>query len=268
LKWGTGGINVDGCRVETNPEIDDMNREVKRKPRESQTWEDGSGFKNENNKRTGVLPQGRFPANVIHDGSEEVVDIFPNVKAGVAVRHNSGGNTFGGDNPKPPMEDIGYSDSGSASRFFYCAKASKSERDNGLDNMEEKNIVAFATANGTSGKPSSLSEGGNTAYKNNHPTVKPVKLMQYLVRLVTPKDGTCLDPFMGSGTTGKACLLEGMNFIGIEKETEYLEIARARIEHSKNNKPEISRDERAIVSKAADSSIRHYSTGDLFEKAI
>jgi len=128
-------------------------------------------------------------------GSEEVLAGFPDTKGGVAVRRNSGGNTFGGDKAKPQMDDLGYGDTGSASRFFYCAKASKKDRGDG----------------------------------NNHPTVKPTELMRYLCRLVTPPRGTVLDPFMGSGSTGKAAGLEGFSFVGIEKEQSYVEIAEKRI---------------------------------------
>jgi hypothetical protein len=119
-------------------------------------------------------------------------------------------------------------DSGSAARFFYCAKASKQDRDEGMT-TPPKPVVTFATANGTSGKPSSISEGRNTEYRNTHPTVKPTNLMRYLVRLVTPPNGTVLDPFMGSGSTGRGAILEGFNFIGVEMSPEYFDIADARI---------------------------------------
>ena len=125
---------------------------------------------------------------------------------------------------------IGLGDEGSASRFFYCAKASKKDRDEGLDQMEEQQFVQWQTGNGASGKPSSMSEGRDTKRKNTHPTVKPTELMRYLVRLVTPKGGVVLDPFMGSGSTGKAVMLEGFNFLGMELDEDYMEIAKARIE--------------------------------------
>src|SRR5690606_23474748 len=104
-----------------------------------------------------------------------------------------------------------YADSGSAARFFYCAKAGKADRDDGLTGPEQQ-VVQFQTANGTSGKASSLSEGRDTRRKNHHPTVKPTALMRYLCRLVTPPGGRVLDPFMGSGSTGRACVLEGFGF--------------------------------------------------------
>lgn len=179
-------------------------------------------------------PEGRFPANVIHDGSDEVVGLFPqNAGAAAPVRSGMNGKSKGIYGDFAQKGDDGKSfrgDSGSAARFFYCAKASKSERDKGLQEFEEKKWVQWQTANGTSGKPSSLSEGRNTAYRNNHPTVKPVALMRYLCRLITPKGGTVLDPFMGSGSTGIGAKIEGFSFIGIEREAEYCEIARARID--------------------------------------
>lgn len=141
-------------------------------------------------------PLGRWPANVIHDGAIDIPE----------------------------------------GRFFYCAKSSKSDRDEGLENFLAKKIVTFQTGGGTSGNPSSISAGRDTQYKNNHPTVKPTELMKYLVKLVTQKGGTVLDPFMGSGTTGKACGFEGFNFVGIERDEDYFEIAKARIEHAYQNK--------------------------------
>jgi site-specific DNA-methyltransferase (adenine-specific) len=188
LKYGTGGINIDGCRVEE---------------------------------------QGRFPANLIHDGSDEVVGLFPNTKSG-AVKNTT--NNFNGSN----NVNIGggmlspensYGDSGSASRFFYCAKASKSERNKGLEGFEEKQY----SHDGREKEIENAFQRNKSVATNNHPTVKPISLMQYLVRLVTPKGGTVLDPFMGSGTTGIGAKLEGFDFIGIEREAEYIKIAEARI---------------------------------------
>jgi len=154
LERGTGGINIDECRV------------------------DG----------------GRFPANLMHDGSQVVEGIFPET----------------------------------SSRYFYCPKTSKKDRDEGLD--------ALVEAQTTDGNIRSNSEtarkfGANSALrKNTHPTVKPTELMRYLCRLVTPKGGVVVDPFMGSGSTGKACMVENFSFIGIEMNEEYFEIACARIE--------------------------------------
>lgn len=118
---------------------------------------------------------------------------------------------------------------GFAERFRYCAKASKSDRDEGLDHLDPQAFVQFQTGNGESGAASSLSEGRETQYRNIHPTVKPEGLMRWLVRLYTPPGGTVLDPFTGSGSTGKAAVLEGLDFIGCELTDEYVPIARARI---------------------------------------
>ena len=115
-----------------------------------------------------------------------------------------------------------------ASRFFYCAKASKSERNLGCEEMEEKEKRYRATANGT-GETSKNMERFTSVMKNNHPTVKPIKLMEYLIKLVSKECATVLDPFLGSGTTGIACAKLNRKFIGIEKEEEYIKIAEARI---------------------------------------
>jgi site-specific DNA-methyltransferase (adenine-specific) len=217
LEHGTGAINVDGCRVGT------------------ETIKTQGG-----NKFPGVYGtyatcqesthQGRWPANLIHDGSDEVVGLFPQSKDGVAVKRNgvtSNGVTGWG---KAPVgtPDIGYGGGGSAARFFYCAKASKRDRDKGLEGFEASAVLIGAAGhkiNPTTGKTVV-----DIPRKNNHPTVKPTDLMRYLCRLVTPPDGIVLDPFMGSGSTGKAAALEGFSFIGIEREAEYVEIAKARID--------------------------------------
>jgi site-specific DNA-methyltransferase (adenine-specific) len=132
---------------------------------------------------------GRFPANFIHDGSDEVLALL-----------------------------------GEPARFFYCAKASKRDRNEGLDGFEDVATHRYGAGIGEGLTPDAPSIG-----KNHHPTVKPTDLMRYLVRLITPPNGTVLDPFMGSGSTGKACAYEGFDFIGIDMTPEYVEIARARI---------------------------------------
>ncbi|OQB01609.1 MAG: Modification methylase DpnIIB [Parcubacteria group bacterium ADurb.Bin216] len=186
--------------------------------------------------------QGRFPANLIHDGSDEVVELFPNTGKGNGGNpysykgkeyDNKDTSMFNGDKPQAPSN---FNDSGSASRFFYCAKASKRERNIGCEGIPEKEYVQFQTANGTSGKASSLSEGRNTKYRNIHPTVKPLALMEYLVKLVSREGQVVLDPFMGSGTTGMACKRLGREFIGIEMMPDYMEIAKARIDGVKESK--------------------------------
>ena len=222
LKYGTGGLNIDGCRVGT----------------EGGTSRSHQAAYNESGWRTGhkieELNAGRFPANLIHDGSDEVVELFPYTKTNPGKYHRP---TKDGDYDASSYKVIrgegdvvSVGDQGSAARFFYCAKASKKDRDEGLDQMEEQQFVQWQTGNGASGKPSSMSEGRDTKRKNTHPTVKPTDLMRYLVRLVTPEGGVVLDPFMGSGSTGKAAMLEGFNFLGMELDEDYMEIAKARIE--------------------------------------
>ena len=124
----------------------------------------------------------------------------------------------------PPTGSNGTPDSGSAARFFYCAKASKSDRNEGLDGFEKKQVF------GDDGGTYQGLSNSKIPSANHHPTVKPTTLMQYLVRLVTPPNGIVLDPFMGSGSTGKACAYEGFDFIGIDQSAEYVQIAQARID--------------------------------------
>ena len=211
LKHGTGGINIDGCRIEgdvkhpdSNPDFRDVAKKAmaqggkdklnfnqitgakrkttKRKSRsEDGVWTDGnSGMKAEGSQFADADPKGRFPANVMHGGLET-----------------------------------------EWARYFYCPKVSRTERDNGLSGKKD-------------GKPVRWNKAGEwtndtTPAKNSHPTVKPVELMKYLCRMVTPKGGTVLDIFMGSGSTGMAAKDEGFDFIGIEKDKEYFQIAEQRI---------------------------------------
>jgi site-specific DNA-methyltransferase (adenine-specific) len=167
---------------------------------------------------------GRWPANLIHDGSDEVLAGFPETKSGKMMPTRTtagvgGRNAYGADAAGGFTTMETYGDSGSAARFFYCPKASKADREAGLD--------VDAGPRGRTIKPR---HGDRyVPMRNPHPTVKPTALMQYLCRLVTPPGGTVLDPFTGSGSTGKAAMLEGFNFIGFEREAEYVEIARRRI---------------------------------------
>jgi site-specific DNA-methyltransferase (adenine-specific) len=180
---------------------------------------------------------GRFPANFIHDGSDEVVGLFPDTKGGSVkpfVRDKSGLNVdlkAGIDNN---LNAFDYADSGSAARFFYCAKASKRDRNEGLDGFEEKTTLIYSEK--AQGPLPQQTPSVPSPRANHHPTVKPTTLMQYLVRLVTPPNGIVLDPFMGSGSTGKACAYEGFDFIGIDQSAEYVAIAQARIDFALANK--------------------------------
>jgi len=230
LLWGTGGINIDGCRVEGAMGKD----RAEGKPRI-----DTDKYGKANSTLNPQSPLGRFPANFIHDGSDEVVGLFPETKSTKSMRglqHSGrhGGLADIGKNIKEGTDTLrGHDDSGSASRFFYCAKASKKDRNEGLEGFEEMTSKFGNQKNGEDLGNGSVNDKFTTQpAKNFHPTVKPTSLMQYLVRLVTPKGGTVLDPFMGSGSTGKACVLEGFDFIGIELDPEYCKIAEARINHN------------------------------------
>jgi site-specific DNA-methyltransferase (adenine-specific) len=209
LEWGTGGLNIDGCRVPSGKD------------------------------------EGRFPANVIHDGSDVILEQFPGEAGAQSPVHRRNGdksrnvyNSFAGN-----IDEGGstfHGDSGSAARFFYCAKASKADRDEGLEHLADR---LFAQSNGAqariaAGEVEYQGAGASTGLnrvkvrKNNHPTVKPTPLMRYLVRLVTPPGGLVFDPFAGSGSTGKAAMLEGFRFLGAEMTAEYIPIARERIAHA------------------------------------
>ena len=170
-------------------------------------------------------------------GRDEVVRLFPETKGGTWNR-TRGARHFNNNGEPTDYETQGTdSSTGSAARFFYCAKASKSDRDEGLDGMPEQpreGAVGMATVTAANwGDPTEKTYERRTVARNPHPTVKPTALMRYLCRLVTPPGGVVLDPFMGSGSTGKAAVLEGFGFVGIEKEAEYLAIAERRIEHAR-----------------------------------
>ena len=342
LRHGTGAINVDGCRVKAEQGDEPLR------------WAHGRGNGFHGTEDRGpceaLTSPGRWPANLIHDGSDEVVELFPTQTSGsrtAGVRMGMGFHGASGDGG-PAIQGS----SGSAARFFYCTKASKADRNSGLNGIVEVTIepltsagepwakegqqvrllvdtavspprvtavfgaqtknasewstllfgsdasaqfrMASMSTTGTAtgsttqskilscfqnlttsentpavscdqtagGSPAASAANGTTsitttaesmasvlgaglaasaaqwrisvaAWQSTHPTVKPTELMRYLVRLVTPPGGVVLDPFMGSGSTGKAAVLEGFQFIGIEREAEYLEIARGRIESTK-----------------------------------
>ncbi len=234
LTFGVGGLNIDGTRV-GRAEGDDSsagNRTATFGTQETSSGGDGSGGWEQNTA-------GRFPANFIHDGSDEVVALFPDTgkSTGGRIGKKSMGNVTNVPAGEYEAGDPGYGDSGSAARFFYCAKASKKDRNEGLDGFEEIQITGGGGLSANLREDGSLetaSAGGKygsikAKKANHHPTVKPTTLMQYLVRLVTPPNGIVLDPFLGSGSTGKAAMYEGFNFVGIELTPEYLPIAKARI---------------------------------------
>jgi len=203
LTHGTGGINVDGCRVDA-PDHPGVHKSMSNNVHEGwrRPWRDGGAPQYKD------TPSGRFPANLIHDGSEEVLALFP--VTGPAKSGNRGigkraTQTYGV--YKGGISLWGHDDSGgSAARFFYCAKADRDERERHLESVETAGQV-----------------------RNDHPTVKPLDLMKYLVRLVTPPGGTVLDPFSGSGTTLLAAKELGCCAVGIEREERYCEIAAKRL---------------------------------------
>ena len=175
-KYGTGGLNIDGCRIEGDTNLKTRVRKA------GSEFGQNSGWNDHKNVDTIYNPsKGRFPANVMHDGLQE-----------------------------------------DWARYFYCPKVSREERDRGLSGLKDGTAVRWNKA----GKWTN----DTTPAKNDHPTVKPQELMKYLCRLITPKGGTVLDPFMGSGSTGMAAKDEGFEFIGIEREKEYFEIAEKRIQ--------------------------------------
>lgn len=214
LKHGTGAMNIDGCRIETDSTDPNHRNPLSNRSGEKSIFGIGG---------TGHLGTGRWPANVIHDGSEEVLAGFPDTHAPGSNGRRKNGSMF---DVGEELQHASYTDAGSVARFFYCAKTSRADRNEGCESFDAKPL------NWSSGDQSPgtfQSEGTDKTSPNNHPTVKPTALMRYLVRLVTAPGGTVLDPFMGSGSTGKACTYEGFNFIGIEREADYARIAEARI---------------------------------------
>jgi DNA modification methylase len=226
LEHGTGALNVDGCRVGTGEGGD---REGEPTAEARYTENGSTNFAPTPGPRGGDAA-GRWPANITlsPEAAEELDRQSGGVGGGdgkdwsAGPIHGTGdGATFLGEKPTGQH----YGDTGGASRFFYVAKASRAERNAGLDGFEDG-----VTDDGRHTPIDNPYLRGETTRKNSHPTVKPIDLMRWLVRLVTPPGGTVLDPFLGSGTTGCAAALEGFDFIGIEREAEYLDIAKARIE--------------------------------------
>ncbi len=219
LAHGTGGVNVDGCRIEG---------EVPSVPQPIGGTGDIYGFKN-GEGRNGEMSRphdlGRWPANVIHDGSDEVLSAFPETQSGSRNGEYANGTFSSG----IVSREIN-GDAGSAARFFYCAKASKEDREEGLQDLAMRSAGDVTDRkDGSDGLNSPRAGAGRTnGSRNHHPTVKPTDLMRYLVRLITPPGGVCLDPFGGSGSTAKACAKEGFKAILIEKELEYCELASRR----------------------------------------
>lgn len=235
LRWGTGGLNIDGCRVESE---------------KATGWGGGGsalyegGLSRDGGDARSVT--GRWPANLIHDGSDEVVSFFPDAKGqladvSTAAPSDKTNNVYGKmrreSEPSANSDNdgaVGFKiepgarrlDSGSAARFFYAAKASKADRNDGCESLTEKRAGSLNMRTDAHSQKNGMDTGTRA---NHHPTVKPTDLMRYLCRLVTQPGGVVLDPFMGSGSTGKAARLDGFDFIGIERDPDYMRIAEARV---------------------------------------
>jgi site-specific DNA-methyltransferase (adenine-specific) len=220
LAYGTGALNIDACRVGTESTRRTKLGGSNQFPHEDDAWV----------PRTVSVgsDEGRWPANVIHDGSDAIVSRFPIVASGApsGIKAGGQGNAYGMFAGGIPV--TGFGDSGSAARFFYCAKPSKAEREMGLEGMEKH---ASGMVSNTSGQHMTRrDEGYEVAPRaNNHPTVKPIDLMRYCCRLVTPPGGTVLDMFCGSGSTGCGAVAEGFDFIAAELDPHNVAIANARI---------------------------------------
>ncbi len=248
LRYGTGVINIDGCRIDFANDKDI----------ESAKW--GRGIDIMGGNYVGAThtsgkanieanPLGRWPANLIHDGSEEVLACFPDAPGQMAAvgpeyGSKSSVNAYGNYGPRELFEPR-IELNKSAARFFYCAKASRADRNEGLERFEKKNMY---WSSGDQSPGSFQAPGTDRTSQNNWPTVKPTTLMRYLLRLVTQPGGITLDPFTGSGSTGKAAMYEGFNFVGIELQP--MDIAGQRIawagydatreERKKQTEPQIS----------------------------
>lgn len=244
LKHGTGGLNIDGSRVGTETlgggTMPDL-RDVGAMSKEASGIDKLSFGQNPRPATRKDQPTytGRFPANLIHDGSDEVVGLFPNTKGSGAKRTNSPDKkTVYGDYGKIESHNEIWGDSGSAARFFYCAKASKSERNAGLEGFENNNPpyeshrANYANTKGIDNPRAGAGRGGGDN-RNNHPTVKPLSLTKYLATLIKPPTGgRLLVPFSGSGSEMIGALQAGWEYVeGVELTEEYIPIAEARIKH-------------------------------------
>lgn len=287
LKWGTGGINIDGSRIVTNEDTSRKKSPLKsgsisyvrndtplfggegheagrfpaniilthhpececkgiKKVKSVSNYKSKDGYENQSVVFNGQLNSMKSDGYADENGRETVEDWNCHPDCPIKILDEQSGNVGGDTRESKPTYDKSiwgnaksieskslYNDKGGASRFFYVAKASKSERNKGLDGFEEKRSSAYGYEIGLGEKGEGMFKDRNPIKQNFHPTVKPVKLMQYLARLITPPNGKVLDPFCGSGTTGIACKLEAFEFVGIEQDPEYTKIAQARINNWK-----------------------------------
>lgn len=233
LAHGTGALNIDGCRIEMSAEDAETIANMGGFGRASYERQPGNALELSVNpmpcRDSTPHTAGRWPANIIHDGSEEVLAEFPNApgQSGPSSDIQRTRGTCYGALSHGGKQYIPRNDEGSAARFFYCAKASKADREAGCHGLPTKR---GGMVSNTSGQHITRRDGGDPGERaNHHPTVKPTELMRYLCRLVTPPGGIVLDPFMGSGSTGRGAALEGFGFFGIELTPEYYAIAESRI---------------------------------------
>jgi site-specific DNA-methyltransferase (adenine-specific) len=217
IKWGTGGINVDGCRIGTDDNLNRNDGSV-----DSNIYGGGNGFGGIHYENEG----GRWPANILFDE-----DAAAELDKQSGISKSAGGEkkyelktdtNIGGGN-----EYFHYDDKGGASRFFYVAKVSKKERNLGLDDSFDKKTKGYRPGEALGGQQIDVIK------KNTHPTLKPINLMNYLIKLVTPEGGVILDPFMGSGSCGIAAALGNFSYIGMELDENYHQIAEQRIKEYK-----------------------------------
>ena len=225
LRHGCGGINVDGCRIATDDRLEDQSASGKKSG--------GTSPFRASPRMAYSAPQGRWPANVILDPdaarmldmqSGERIHGAGHARGGIGKKTGQNESIFCGDHEGNAAR---YGDTGGASRFFYCAKASRAERNAGLEGLPQGEVDRY----GECGATEAHAPRRTRIEQNRHPTVKPLALMRWLVRLVTPPGGTVLDPFCGSGTTGIAAHQEGMHYILIDNDPESCEIAERRIDH-------------------------------------
>ena len=239
IKYGVGGLNIDECRVGDEERIQQQAGFIRRGRTDEEIF-----MGTDKHKPTEPFGSvvGRFPANTIltygDEDYEEVCGGMPDTKTGDINPHINKANAIVNKMTSNEITSSFSGDSGSAARYFYCAKASKKDRDEGLVEFDE---VVDCDRNPEVYSADTAFNRSANARKNTHPTVKPTELMQYLIRLVTPNGGTVLDPFNGSGSTGKAVMYEnrekdkGYKYIGIELTPEYLPISKARIEYASDS---------------------------------
>ncbi len=251
IAHGAGGINIDACRVGISG--------GHKAAADAVGYDAGTVNALGGNLNSMRSPQrddlGRYPANLIHDGSDGVVALFPETSGGRRAEMTNRGSIWGRTNAD--LDVLGHQDqAGSAARYFmacpdndaedeqarsmiYCPKASKADRDEGCEDLPQQRVAKLQGGDNdredldpVSARLSPKPSG------NHHPTIKATALMRYLCRMVTPKGGTVLDPFTGSGSTGKGAVLEGFSFVGIEQDAEYFEIAKSRINFAMRQKEE------------------------------